>query len=188
MVLFDRADPERPNRLDWQILLNGAISLYVSQIALEEACQWFSEHGYQIYRFDCVQWKTEEAFYAEMRETLNLPDYCGGNLDSLGDCLTDIAIPYDGGAILVFDRFGVFAKRHPRLAQGLLNIIAINSRQLLLTGYRLIALVQVDDQNMTFEPVGACSVLLNPVEYRNKIRGTRFEHLGRRQKKHQNAR
>jgi len=173
MASFERTDPERPNRLDWQILLNGAISLYVSRIALDEACKWFQEHEYLMYRFDCTQWTTEEALYARMRETLNLPDYCGGNLDSLSDCLIDITISYDGGAIVVFDHFSAFVKRYPQLAQGLLDVIEINSRRLLLTGYRLIALVQVDDPKMAFAPVGACPILLNPLEYRKKIQGIR---------------
>jgi RNAse (barnase) inhibitor barstar len=165
MASFELADPERPNRLDWRILLNGAISLFSNRVALDEACKWFDEHQYLTYRFDCTGWTTEEIFYAEMRETLHLPDYCGGNLDSLSDCLAGIAIPYDGGAIVVFDRFGAFVKEHPRLAQGLLDIFEISSRRFLLIGQRLIVLVQVDNPNIVFEPVGACPVLLNPLEY-----------------------
>jgi RNAse (barnase) inhibitor barstar len=170
MAAFELADPDRPNRLDWRILLNGAISLFSSQIALDEACKWFDEHQYLTYRFDCTRWTTEETFYAEMRETLNLPDYCGGNLDSLSDCLADIAIPYDGGAIVVFDHFEAFVKGHLQLAQGLLDIFEISSRRFLLIGQRLIALVQVDDPKIVFEPVGACPVLLNPIEYAGRFR------------------
>jgi RNAse (barnase) inhibitor barstar len=175
MAAFEQTDTERLKRLDWQILLNGANSLFRQRIVLDEACKWFDEHRYLTYRFNCTQWTTEEAFYASVRETLNLPDYCGGNLDSLSDCLIDIVIPNDGGAIFVFDHFNAFVKRYAQLAQGLLDIIEINSRRFLLTGRRLINLVQLDEPQTSFEPVGACPVLLNPIEYRNKIRGTRFE-------------
>lgn len=35
--------------------------------------------------------KTVEGLHAELKEALELPDYYGGNLDALHDCLTDIA-------------------------------------------------------------------------------------------------
>jgi RNAse (barnase) inhibitor barstar len=174
MAPFARSDSERPNRLDWQILLNGAISLYINQSTLEDASAWFREHQYHIYRFDCRTWKTEETFYEDVRETFTLPEYCGGNLDSLNDCLGEIAIPYDSGAACIFFRFDTFARRYPQLAQGLLEIVEVNSRRFLLFGSRLIALVQSNDPKITFKPVGACPVLLNPVEFRNKIRGTKY--------------
>ena len=104
MAVFDEADPERPNRLGWQILRNGAVTLYFDAKVLEEACVWFREHHYRLYRFDGTQWKTPDDFYDAARGILGLPEYCGNNLDSLRDCLWSIDVPQEGGAILVYDR------------------------------------------------------------------------------------
>lgn len=35
--------------------------------------------------------KTTEALHAELKDALELPEYYGGNLDALHDCLTDLA-------------------------------------------------------------------------------------------------
>ena len=40
---------------------------------------------------DLSEVKTVEGLHAELKEALELPDYYGGNLDALHDCLTDIA-------------------------------------------------------------------------------------------------
>ena len=36
--------------------------------------------------------KTVEDLHNELKEAFEFPDYCGGNLDALHDCLTDIAV------------------------------------------------------------------------------------------------
>jgi hypothetical protein len=53
---------------------------------------------------------------------------------------------------------------------GLLDTFAINSRQKLLFGERLIILAQVDNPNIEIEPVGAFSVLWNAQEWLNSKR------------------
>ncbi len=40
---------------------------------------------------DLSEVKTVEGLHAELKEAFELPDYYGGNLDALHDCLTDIA-------------------------------------------------------------------------------------------------
>lgn len=164
MAVFDEADPERPNRLDWQILRNGAVTLYFDAKVLEEACIWFQEHHYRLYRFDGTQWKTPDDFYDAARGILGLPEYCGNNLDSLRDCLWSIGVPQEGGAILVFSRFDAFWQQWRTFSFDLLDILEEQSRKFLLFGQRLIILVQSDHSNLSFQPVGARPVLLNPTE------------------------
>lgn len=175
MAVFDRSKPPGPLQLDWGILLNGAISLFVKHDSLEEACQWFFEHQYQLYRFDCTDWKSERDFFDIVYSVLNLPAYCGRNLDAFDDCLIDLDVPYEGGAVLVFFRFDKFAGRCPEFAQDVLDTIEKTSRKFLLTGLRLIALVQSNDRHISFQSVGACAIVLNPWEFRDSIRETRFE-------------
>lgn len=170
MALFDSADTTRFQRLDWQILQNGAISLYHDHAILEGAYDWFHQQQYRLYRFDCTQWASPDDFHRDIGLTLGFPDYYGQNLDAFNDCLIDIDVPYNSGGLLVFFRFDAFAKRNFQLAQTVLDIIQDNSRRFLLAGQRLIALVQSDDTQLAFEPVGACPVIFNPVERMNRLR------------------
>src|SRR2546427_727403 len=114
MPAFERLDHEHVNRLDWQILQNGAISLYIDHTTLEEACQWFQEQHYALYRFDCREWKTEQDFHLAVSQVLNFPGYYGHNLDAFNDCVLNLDIPPQSGCILVFFRFDIFAQRFPR--------------------------------------------------------------------------
>ena len=44
-------------------------------------------------RIDLSQVTTKEELHALLKDSLSFPDYYGGNLDALHDCLTDIAEP-----------------------------------------------------------------------------------------------
>jgi RNAse (barnase) inhibitor barstar len=171
MTSFQRNNPEEWERLDWRILLNGAISLYFHQEVLSQDIEWFKQNGYQVYSFDCAKWISEEAFHLDLKRTLPLPDYYGKNLDALNDSLIDIDVPTTSGCVLQFMRFDLFAERMPSVAQAVLAIIERTSRHFLLTGQRLIAVLQSNDPRISFQPVGACPVMWNPKEWLNSKRG-----------------
>jgi len=170
MAVFDEADLQRPDQLDWKILQNGAISLYFDRKVLHEACTWFRNHGYQLYLFDCTQWKTLENFYKAAKDILNLPEYCGGNLDSFRDCLWSIDIPQESGAVMVFTGLETFYRRWQDFSFELLDILEKQSRDFLLFGRRFIVLIQSNHPNLSFQPVGARPIVLNPEEQEIHLR------------------
>ena len=47
------------------------------------------------YTVDLSGVTTKEELHAALKEGLSLPDYYGGNLDALHDCLTDFAEPVE---------------------------------------------------------------------------------------------
>jgi hypothetical protein len=65
----------------------------------------------------------------------------------------------------VFRGYDAFAKSQPHLAQTILDSIESTSRRFLLTGRRLLALVQSSDPRIRFERVGAMPVTWNPREW-----------------------
>lgn len=158
-------------RLDWSILVNGAISLYFRQDVLLEDIVWFKQNGYLVYRFDCSKWLSKELFHSDLMDVLPLPDYYGKNLDALNDCLIELDIPEEGGCVLQFIRFDLFAARMPNIAQDTLDILETTSRRFLLLGRRFIGLVQSDNPRISFDPVGACAVSWNPKEWLSSKRG-----------------
>ena len=174
MAVF-RDDPSEWQRLDWSLLQNSPITLYWREAILDEDRAWLSAHGYEVYRLDAGAWDAEAAFHRDVQRVLDFPDYYGKNLDAFNDCLSDLPVPDVGGTALEFRRFDAFARRHPRAAQAILDIVAVNARHRLLMGRRLLALVQSDDPALTFEPVGASAVDWNPREWLNASRGLRAD-------------
>ncbi len=162
---------EEFQRLDYAILQNGAISMYYRAEILISDVEWLSNHGYQIDNFDCSRWYSEKEMHSKLASQLNFPGYYGRNLDALNDCLSDIEISTEGGRVLVFKRYDVFASQYPRVAWIILDLIENNSRRALLFGKRFFALIQSDDPKILFEPVGAYPIMWNPKEWSNKSRG-----------------
>jgi RNAse (barnase) inhibitor barstar len=167
MVFFKRKDnvPTEPQRLDWRLLERGAISLYYKSSVLSADLAWLRQAKYVVHEMNGAAWTTPDAFHAEAQRSLAFPDYYSKNLASWIDCLAEIPVPDDSGTVLVFRRYDAFAKVQPQLAQTILDSIECTSRRFLLTGRRLLALVQSDDPRIRFERVGAVPVTWNPREW-----------------------
>jgi len=171
MAIF--RDDENPwNRLDWRLLQNGAVTLYSRPEILAEDLAWLAANRYVIDRLDCRTWTTAAAVHGALATALSFPAYYGENLDALSDCLSTLAIPDEGGRVLVFDRFDVPARALIGLATRVLDVIAVQARQHLLFGHRLLALLQSDDPKLGFDPIGATSVTWNPREWLTAARGS----------------
>jgi Barstar (barnase inhibitor) len=176
MSAFAR-EPSEWQRLDWRLFQNGAIALYFRPATLSEDIQWLRDHGYGIYEFRCDHWQSEELVHQDFKRVLRFPE-ASENFDALDDCFEDISIPEDGGVALVFHRFDAYVKtagatrtRSGRThAEIILDIIAIRPRYFLLTGERLVLLVQSDDPKLRFEHLGCISATWNPKEWLNKSR------------------
>jgi hypothetical protein len=49
-------DPSEFHRLDWSLLQNGAVVLYLRQDVLEPDVAWLQQHAYEVKRLDCLTW------------------------------------------------------------------------------------------------------------------------------------
>ena len=128
-------------------------------------------HGYIIYVLDATSWLSENDFHRDVTDVLAFPDYYGKNLDAFNDCLSDVEIPESGGCAIQFLGFDKLVAVLPVLAHAMLDVIETNSRRFLLTGQRLIALIQSDDPTMSVEHLGCSAATWNPKELLNKNRG-----------------
>jgi RNAse (barnase) inhibitor barstar len=172
-------DPSEWQRLDWQLLQNGAVALYFSTDVLSEDLRWLRDHGYELHEFDCQQWTSAELVHSDFKRILKFPDYYGNNLDALHDCLSELAIPSGGGTALVFNHYDSYAKAAgaARINSGrtfaelILDIVASTSRSFLLVGMRLVAMIQSDDPRIRFEVLGCTHAVWNPREWLDEKRG-----------------
>ena len=173
MAFFKRkpkvAVEEQP--LDWRLLERGAIALYHKGSVLNGDLAWFRQQGYAIRDLDAGGWTSPDAFHADVQRALAFPSYYGRNLASWIECIAELEVPDAGGTAIAIRRYDVFAKAQPQLAQTILDSIESTSRRFLLTGRRLLALVQSDDPRIRFERVGALPVTWNPREWLDADRG-----------------
>ena len=92
-----------------------------------------------------------------------------GISDAFDDCLTDLPIRDDGGAVLVLNRFNVYESGHGSVlmhsgraeAQAVLDIMARACRFFLLNGKRFIVLVQTENPNLQIGSLGGASPVWN---------------------------
>ena len=165
-----RNDEQTYQRVDYRLLQNGAVTLYCRRAYLEEDMAWLAAHGYRIHRWDTSQWHSEAEMHSAIATEFAFPDYYGKTLEGLYDCLCDLDIPPDAGLALVFDRFDSFARQCHSVAQAMLDITQGVSRHYLLFGHRFLVLVQSDDPQLAFEPLGAVPANWNHREWSKKSR------------------
>ncbi len=178
MTAFNHRD-EHENQLDWKILRDGSVALYWKRELLDEDVSWFRQQNYQVFSFDCQQWSSTEEMHTDFQRTLSFPAYYGRNLDALNDCLSDLPVPDVGGIALVLSRFDAYTKGPGATTVGsdrpeaevVLDLLARASRYYLLTGRRLLTLVQSDDPRIRFDGLACVFAGWNQREWLNKNRG-----------------
>ena len=165
-----RGDGQDCQRVDYALLQNGAVTLYWRPAYLDEDVAWLTAHGYAVHHFNAASWRSEADMHADLARNLAFPDHYGRNLDALNDSLSDLNLPVEGGMAIVLVRFDAFAQRCHDVAQQVLDIAERVSRRYLLSGRRFLILVQSDDPQIEFEPLGAVSANWNHREWLNTSR------------------
>ena len=178
MIFRSKRSPTAPfrptdrDRLDFRLLESGAVALYHRKHVMETHLAWLRQEGWRVHGFDCARWDTADAMHTELRRVLGFADHYRPTLASLIDALAELDVP-EGGAALQLVRYDLFAGRDRALAQSLLDVVETTSRGFLLTGRKLLALVQSDDPRIAFERVGARPVNWNPQEWLPQDRGVK---------------
>ena len=154
MAPFSENDSDR---LDWHLMQNGAITLYFKTAILEDDLAWLRDHGYRIETIDC---EDVVAFCRQMSVALRFKENFGydnwtGNLNALNDAFRCLGIDPEAGLVFCFLRYDRLQAADRHVGQGVLDLIEYHSRDYLLLGRRLLALVQSDDTRIQFNPLGA---------------------------------
>ncbi|MFJ8584872.1 barstar family protein [Streptomyces sp. NPDC093595] len=151
-----------------EYMINSFVTLFWRKRLLTQAVERLEDRGFRVIHLEAGQWNTERDMHGAMAAALDFPDHYGRNLDALNDCLGDVACyggysdaPEGTGLVLVFTDYDRFATSCPRAAQVVLDIIADQARRAAVLQRRLMCLVQSNDPQIRFEPVGAMPVLWN---------------------------
>ena len=154
---------------DIEILKDGPICKYFKNGILDEDLNWFNNNNFEIIEVNCRNWNRKNA-HQNLKIALNFPDYYGENLNAFADCLTDMYNKRYKGLILVFRRYDNFVEEDGKFAEAILDIIAKESRVWLLTGQKLIGLIQSDNPDLDFPELGGTSPSWNGIEWLNENR------------------
>jgi Barstar (barnase inhibitor) len=171
------ADAETLHPVDYRLVKNTFVTMFWRRSILDETVEWLVQHDYDVVTVDAGSWTSSLDMLDDLAQRLDFPEYFGRNLDALNDCIRDVASGDYGrradgtGLVFVLTAFDAFAKLDPKAAQALLDILAGRARSAILTGNRLICLVQSNDPRLGFAPVGAMPVVWNDAEWLNSKRG-----------------
>jgi hypothetical protein len=171
------ADARTTHPVDFRLVHNTFVTMFWRSSLLGETVGWLRSHGYEVAEFDAGSWASVGDMLDDLAERLQFPGYFGRNLDALNDCMRDVASHEYGwaadatGLVIVLSAFDTFATVDRTTAQIMLSIVADQARSAILVGNRLICLVQSNDPQLSFEPVGAMPVLWNDAELLNSSRG-----------------
>ena len=162
--------------LDRQLIVAGFVTKFLRESVLDETSGWLIEHGYRVAKVDAGLWRGESDMHDSLASALDFPDYYGGNLDALMDCLRDVSEqaygwhPGETGIVLVIDGYEAFSRLEPEAAQAMVDIIATAALQAALRGNRMLCLLRCEDPWFEIPPVGAQDVWWNPREWMDKDR------------------
>ncbi|GAA3212497.1 hypothetical protein GCM10010532_037790 [Dactylosporangium siamense] len=130
-----------------------------------------SSHNYEVFTFDATRWDSEEAFHQDIAPALDFPDYYGANVPAFGDSLRNavadgyIFRPDAAGVVIVMTGYDSFVKVDAQLAWEIIEELAQRARAAMLCGNRLLCLLQSDDPDISFPPVGATAVTWDNAEW-----------------------
>jgi hypothetical protein len=170
MVAFDR-QVDMSSDLAFRLVANTFVTLFWRLALFDETTDWLRTHGYDVVRLNASDWVEEADLRRELAAALEFPSYYGKNLDALNDCMRDVVTfdygtsPEATGLVLAFTGYDRFAAHCPRAAQIVLDVMAGQARSAALIGHRMMCLVQTDDPNIEFDPVGAMPVMWNHGEW-----------------------
>jgi hypothetical protein len=156
--------------LVFQLMVNTFVTMFRRRSILDEKISYLRSLACHLVPMNAADWHTPAAMHRDLAASLGFPSYYRHNPEAFNDCLRDIAEdgrgwpPSATGFTLVFLGFDSFAARYPGEAWGLLDIIARQCRTALVYGRRMLCLVQSDDPDLSFEPVGAVPVMWNDEE------------------------
>jgi len=72
MAIF--RNDENLQRLDWELLQNGAVTLYFRPEVLAQDIEWLKTHDYRVDAFDCSSWIGESEMHDALSSGLEFPE------------------------------------------------------------------------------------------------------------------
>jgi hypothetical protein len=160
-------------RADWPLISEGAVTLFWRTAVLNDVKDELRRLHYRVVEVSCA---TVDEFISDLSAGLNWMEQFGyapwtGNLNALNDGLRDPSFGPANCLALCFEGFHRIDAEDRDLAQAVLDLIESQSRNHLLLGRRLLALVQTDQASFFTPELGGRKARWNGREWLNSARG-----------------
>ncbi|MDD2797972.1 MAG: barstar family protein [Bacteroidales bacterium] len=165
---WDRSYDEDES-LDWTIIRNGPIVKYFSSDILEQHIVDLKKMRYQVVDVSVSTWTKDNA-HRKIREAFDFPEYYGENSAAFGDCLDDMFNRKYIGLVIVFRHFDNFYSKEQDFSEALLDSIFGVTWAWLLTGQKLITIIQCENPDFETNKVGGFVPSWNGWEWLNSRR------------------
>ena len=155
--------------LDYEILIDGPISMYFKRTHLSNDIEELENLGYPIIELNTNDWDKRN-FHKRLKVGFSFPDYYGDNFNAFEDCLNDLFLRHKKGIVIVFRNFSEFVEIDRFSSEVILDVISNLSRRCLLDQKRVICLVHSNDSDLAFEKLGGIRPVWNRNEWFNEDR------------------
>lgn len=157
---------------DLEFIAEAAVTLFWRTSLFEDAKQRLRSLNYHTVEITCF---TRDQFVVELGDGLEWKRRFGyepwhGGLDAFDDGLDDPPFSVAGCLALCFERFDRIVAADPQWAVAVLDVIERQSRNHLVHGRRLVALVQTADGSFHTGPLGGAPASWNQAEWLNAKR------------------
>ena len=159
-------------RADWELIAEGAVTLFWRKPQFEKCKNDLRLLDYRMVEIVCTNRKE---FAGDLGSGLGWKEQFGyepwdGNLNALNDGLRYPPFGSTGCLALCFERFDRLVAESPQLADGILDVVELQSRNQLLKGRRLLAIVQTNDGSFSTQNLGGRQARWNRAEWLNVAR------------------
>jgi hypothetical protein len=163
---------EDTDRADWPLLQNGAVTLYWRMELFEMAVNSLAQLRYRVLR---LRFNEPQQFMGDVSKALKWQQQFGrqlwmGNLDALNDAFRSEPFESADDSAFCIENFQAAVEYDPKWSTAMLDVIECTSRDYLLFGKRLLALIQTRDATYRCEGIGATSAHWNKEEASNSAR------------------
>lgn len=136
---------EMSHALDFELLRQGVVILYLSDAVLDSDLAWLAARGYRVDRVECGGIRTESEFHRVIAEALSFPPHYGENLDALDDCMSDLTFDGVTGRVIVLADVDELHAQQPDFTGVCIDILEERSRHAMLFGDRMLVVAKVRD-------------------------------------------
>lgn len=159
-------------RADWPLLRHGAVTLFWRADLFTAAKQELAAIGYRLIEVDSASCAALIAALSDGLEWERQFGYApwSGNLNAFQEGLAGAPFGDQMCLALCLQGFHRVAHDDAEFAEGLLDIIERESRNHLVMGRRLLALVQTDDGQYSTGPLGGRAATWNLAEWLDRSR------------------
>lgn len=132
----------------WNLFQNGGVVLFRRHDLLQAVIEHLIAATYRVVVIDGSRSASVENFCIEIVSSLGIRPYQNMNLNGFNDFISQIEFDGAKGVVIALVNFMNIWRQEPTWALRVADILADNHRRHLLTGDRLLTLLQCDDPDM----------------------------------------